>query len=253
MDTFTPRSMISGRIKAGREPAQMAAAEAASAVLGSENVALVYSCVQGDIWYLAAPAADVASHPSAATPLAAALPGTDHHEGDGAYLSDLANGLQAVLVKSGDSLHSFVGTPAMASRFTALEGASASHPCVGPGLPWQFPVSGSERREARLNVALTASGLLVALLAAAAWLWAAMDTNSQTELAKAMQQEQMTAWSGAAHTLEPQPYPKALADLQKAVAQAVREKGALVKFEYQNGQSTWTLNVQNRVVTGAAN
>lgn len=253
MDAFTPRSIISGRVKASRAPALETAAQAAAAVLGCDSVALVFSRVKDDIWYLAVPAADIASHPGTATPLAAALPGASHHEGDGAYLCDLANGLQAVVVKSGEALRSFVGTPAMTTRFAALEAAQASHTCSGPGLPWLLPAAVSQRRDARLKMAVTASGLLVAMLAAGAWLWAATDASEQTELTQAMRQDQLTAWTEAARTLEPAAYPSALADLQKAVAHAVKEKGALVKFEHQNGQSTWTLNVNNRVVTGAAN
>jgi hypothetical protein len=253
MDAFTPRSIISGQLKAGREPALEAAASAAAAVLGCESVAVVISRVQGQIWYLAAPAADLASHLGASTPMAAALPGASHHEGDAAYFCQLANGLQAMVVKTGDSLHSFVGTPAMASRFATLEGAQTCHSCSGPGLPWQFPAAAAERRENRLKIALTASALLLALLAGGAWLWAANDASSQLEQARALRQEQLGAWTEAARQLDPPAYPKALADLQKAVAQAVKEKGALVKFEHQNGHSSWTLNVDNRPVTGVAN
>jgi hypothetical protein len=253
MESFTPRSLISGRIKAERGQERETAAAAAAAVLGSESIALIYSRSQGDIWYLAAPAADLASHPASTTPLAAALPGAQGHEGDGAYLTDLSAGWQAVIVKNGDNLHSFVGTPAMVQRFAILEGAQASHTCTAPGMPWQFPSEVSQRREARLRTALTASALVVALLAAGTWLWAAHEVSQQIELRDVLRQEHLKAWTIAVRSLAPLSYPKALADLQKAIAQAIREKGVLVNFEYRDGRSTWTLNVNNRVVTGAAN
>ena len=253
MEIFTPRNFISGRVTAARGQALQAAAAAAATVLGTENIALIHTRNQDDVWYLAAPAADLASHPGEAIPLSAALPGAKNHKGDGAYVSDLVGGLQAVVVKQGDRLHSFVGTPAMVKRFAILEGATASHTCSGEGMPWQLPAEASKQRDARLKIALTASGLVLALLASGIWLWAARDVSHRTELRDALRQDHLKAWTTAVSMLEPPAYPKALADLQKAIAQAIKEKGVLVKFEHQNGRSNWTLNVNNRVVTGASN
>lgn len=253
MESFTPRSLIAGRLKAARGQELHAVTAAVTALLGTERIALVHSRTQGDIWYLAAPAADLASHPGASTPLSAALPGASHHEGDGAYTTDLAGGLQAVIVKQGENLHSFVGTPAMAKRFIALEGAKLSHACAAQGQAWQFPAEISRRRDARLSTAITASGLVVAVVAGGAWLWAAHSLGNLSTLHQELQQQHKTAWANALRTFEPQPYPKALANLQKAVEQAIKEKGALVQFEHKDSRATWTLNVNGRPVSGAAN
>jgi hypothetical protein len=253
MESFTPRSLIAGRLKAARGRELEAVSAAAAAILGTERLAVIHARTQGDIWYLAAPAADIASHPGATTPLGAALPGTSHHEGDGAYTTDLAGGLQAVVVKQGENLHSFVGTASMAKRFVALEGAKVSHPCAGQGQPWQFPVEMRRRQQARLNTVITASGLIVAVMAAGSWLWAAHSLSNQNEVREALQQQQKAAWASAVRALEAEPYPKALANLQKAVEQAVKEKGALVQFEHKDGRASWTLNVAGRPVSGAAN
>ena len=43
------------------------------------------------------------------------------------------------------------------------------------------------------------------------------------------------------------------ADLQKAIAQAKQEKAVLLKFEHQNGRSSWSMSVNGRVLTGASN
>jgi hypothetical protein len=252
MKIFTPRNLISGHIKVSRTKDVDAAADAAASVLGSDSVAVVCTRSLGEVWFLACPAADLASHPDALTSLAAALPGAPGHEGDGAYLCDLAGGLQAVVVKQGDNLHSFVGSPAMAQRFATLEQASATHVFVGKGLPWLVPVAARVKREARLTLAITASGLLVALFAAITWGWAARDVSRQTELREALQKERQKAWTAAVASLEPPAYPKALADLQKAVTHAVQEKGALVEFDHHDGRSTWILNANGRVVTGAS-
>jgi hypothetical protein len=222
-------------------------------VLGTEHLAVIYTRLLGDVWYLAAPAADLASHPNAASALAAALPGAPGYEGDGAYTADLAAGLQAVVVKKSDKQHCFVGSPAMVQRFAALEGATSTHACVGKGVVWQMPVAASLRRKALLQNMVVASGLVVAALSAVVWLWAARDVSYQTELRDALQKEHLKAWTGAVAALEPSSYPKALADLQKAVTQAAQERGNLVEFDYREGRATWTLNANGRAVTGASN
>jgi len=114
------------------------AAEAAGAILGTENLALIWTRTQKDIWYLAAPAADLASHPNSLSALAAALPGASGHGGDGAYVCDLDHGLRAVVAKRDGALHSFVGTPAMVQRFAELEGAGEPQACTGSGMPGSF-------------------------------------------------------------------------------------------------------------------
>jgi hypothetical protein len=253
MESFTPRNFISGHLQGKRNQALEAAATAAAGILGTENVALVCTWAKGDIWYLAAAADDLASHPDALCALGVALPGSSGHEGDGAYQCELAGGLQALVVKRGDALHSFVGTPAMAQRFAQQEAASTTHHCTGPGSPWQFPQAASQRRQARLQVAITASGVAVAVLAALTWGWAAYGVSQQEVLRATLLAEHQQAWDSALTLLTPQSNPKALADLQKAVAQAVQEKGALLQFEYQGGRSSWTLNANNRVITGASN
>jgi hypothetical protein len=254
MESFTPRNLIAGHLKGTRKNAMDAAATAAAGILGTENVALVCTWSKGDdIWYLATAAADLASHPEASCALGAALPGDKGHEGDGAYQCELAGGLCAVVVKQGDALHSFVGTPTMAQRFAQLEGAATTHSCSGPASPWQFPLAASLRRAAHLQTAITASGLVVAVLAALAWGWAAYGVSQQDTLRAALQVEHQQAWDSALTLLKPPANPKALTDLQKAVAQAVQEKGALVQFEYHDGHSSWTLNANGRVVTGASN
>lgn len=251
VQSYTPRSFVAGRISAQRGADASQAVAAAAGLLGTDNVAVIHRRSQGWIWYLAAPAADLASHAGAVSVLAAALPGAAGHEGDGAYTAALATGLQAVVVKHGEALHSFVGTPTLAERFARLDGAAATHICTGPGAPWQVPLSLALQRQARVQTAVSASGLVLAVLGALLWLWAAHDGAAQAAQRDLLLQEQQAALAEAQRLLEPQLYPKALADLQRAGAQAAREQGVLVKFEHANGRSNWTLDVDGRAVTGA--
>lgn len=252
MEFFTPRNLIAGRVKAARGREKQAVFAAATLLLGTEQLALVYSRTQGDVCYIAAPAADLASHPGCATPLAIALPGVRGHKGEGAYITDLAGGLQAAVVVQGQNLHSFVGTPAMVSRFVVLEGATETHACVDQGMPWQLAFEIIEQRQARLHNAITASGLVVALLAAGVWLWAASQISQLDELRATVQKEQLTAWKSTLGKLEAEPYPKALANLQRAIEQAGKAKGALVQFEHKEGRASWLLNINNKPEKGGS-
>lgn len=252
MQSFTPRSIIAGICPATRGRDADQAIDAAAGLLGCEQVALIHSRAAGQIWYLAAPAADLASHPESQSPLAAALPGMPGHEGDGAYTADLPGGLQAVVVKQGLQLHSFVGLPALVQRFIALEGAGSIHACAEKGRAWEFPASRSQRLAGRLQLALTASGLLVALLAALAWLWAAQSGGDQQVLQQQLRQQHQDAWQKSLRELDPPAYPLALQHFQRAVGQAVSERGSLLQFEYRDGRSIWRLKIDQRIVQGSA-
>ena len=253
MDSHTPRSLIAGRTVATRGRDLDAATAAAAAILGTEQLAVICSRVKGDIWYLAVPAVDLASHPNSASPLAAALPGMAQHEGDGAYTSDLGPGLQAVVVKKGPVLHSYVGTPTLVRRFIELEDVKAIHACTGGGNRWQTSAGLAARRDAMLNTAVTASGLAVAVIASMAWLWAARGANHVEGLRADIQAGHVAAWTTALRSVESPAYPPALANLNKAVEQAIKERGSLIQFEHKDGRATWTLNVNSRTVTGGTN
>ncbi len=261
MESFTPRSLISGRVKstslltrkASKTRDLQTAFAAAANILGTEHIALIHSRLKDDIWYLAAPAADLASHPKSATPLTAALPGARNHAGDGAYATDLANGLQAVVVKNGSNLHSFVGAPAMVQRFMTLEGVSNGHNCSEANLPWQYASEVTGRRESQLLIGITLSGLAVAVLAAATWLWAANRAPEIHPMHKQLQQSQQAAWQQAIQTVQkqvsPTAYPPALTHLQQAIEQASQLKGSLVQYDYKQGRASWSLDVNGELVS----
>jgi hypothetical protein len=247
---FTPRSIVSGRVPATSTKTYDAAFSAAAELLGTEHIALVHTQERSTVWYIACIAADLGSYPGGTTPLAAALPGAKGHEGDGAYITELANGLQAVIVKRGENLHSFVGTPPLVQRFIALEGATQTHPCVGPGKPWQLATEVTGRREARLLTGLTVSGVTVALIASAVWLWAAHNSTGHVARLDALRSQRAGEWATLARSLAPPAYPPPLAHLQKAVEQAIKEGGYLLQFEHQSGRSTWSINSNGRLING---
>jgi hypothetical protein len=252
MTLFTPRSILSGRVKAGHGRELDTAIDAASVVLGTQQLACISSRVGDNIWYLCAPAADLASHTQSSSPLAAALPGSPDHQGDGAYILDLAEDLQAVVVKQKSSLSSFVGNPVMVQRFITLEGLKESFSCPGNGLPWRFAHDAVVRREGRLQNIITLSALFVTVVASAIWLWEAYQRAPQEALRAKLRQEHNAALAIAVRALTPAAYPPALEHLNKAVSQTIKSGGALVQFEHKNGRSTWSLNVDDSIVTDTA-
>lgn len=249
MTIFTPKSIISGRITIERGRELDAAIAAASVVLGTQQLACISSRVGDNVWYLCAPAADLASHTHSRSPLAAALPGAPDHQGDGAYTLDFSEDLQAVVVKQGDSLRSFVGSPTMVRRFITLEGVSESFTCTGEGLPWRFAHDAAVRREGQLQNIITLSALLVTVAACGIWLWAATQRSPQEALSARLQQEHNAALATAVRAMTPPAYPPALEHLNTAVSNTIKSNGELVQFEHKNGRSNWSLNVNNSIVT----
>lgn len=249
MTTYTPKSIVAGRVKAGRGRDLDTAIAAASVVLGTQQLACISSRQGDDVWYLCAPSADLASHTQSSSPLAAALPGAPDHQGDGAYTLNLSPDLQAVVIKKGDSLQSFVGSHPMADRFIMLEGFKESCPCIGKGLPWRFSSEALVHREGRIQNLITMGGLFVSLVACGLWVWSAYQRSPQEALNAKLQQEHSAALATAVRALTPPAYPPALEHLNKAVSNAIKSSGALVQFEHKNGRSSWSLNVNNRIVT----
>lgn len=252
MNVFTPRSILSGRVKAGHGRELDTAIAAASVVLGTPQLACISARAGDNIWYICAPAADLASHTQSSSPLAAALPGAPGHQGDGAYILDLSENLQAVLVKQKNSLSSFVGTPVMVQRFITLEGLKESFPCPGDGLPWRFAHDAVVRRDGRLQNTVTLSALAVTVVACGTWLWAAYQRTPQETLRAQLQKEHNAALAIAVRAMTPAAYPPALEHLNKAVSQTIKSGGALVQFEHKNGRSNWSLDINNSIVTETA-
>ena len=61
MELFTPRSLIAGRLTGGQGRAVPSAMQAAAAVLGTAQVALLCATDKDQVWYLAAPASEFAT------------------------------------------------------------------------------------------------------------------------------------------------------------------------------------------------
>ena len=172
MKPYTPRSVIAGRVPATKRNALHAARRSAAALMGTDQVAVFCSVHSGQAWYLAVLASELAGNPETATPLTAALPGAPEHQGDGAYITDVEGGLQAVVVRAGDSISSFVGTPVMVNRFMVLNQVATCHVCAAPGQHWNMPASEGRASAPWVNfVALF--GQALALLALVVWWWAA--------------------------------------------------------------------------------
>lgn len=255
MESFVPRSVIAGRIDGVRGRARQRAAEAAAALLGTRQVALVCSQQAEAVWYIAAPARDLSSHLGATCPLSAALPQSSGHQGDAAYTALIEGGLQAVLVKRGSELKSFVGTAEMVQRFIAMEACSSTHACETAGESWTFPDgdgSSPSGRIDRLAGWFSLAGLVVALLACGVWWSATSQSALQQQESEDLQLVHQAAARAALKALDPPAYPQALLYLQKAVEESAQEGGRLLQFEYREGRASWSLEVAGQTLNRGA-
>lgn len=116
--TYTPEHTISAFIElpTGINPIE-AIWHTSSIALDTEKICLIYTLADDGVYFIAAPALDLLGYPDSATPLAAALPGNEHHQGDGAYLCSIGNNLFAVMIKGKESLSCFIGDQASVLQF----------------------------------------------------------------------------------------------------------------------------------------
>ena len=118
-EEYTPRTFITGYIHVPPTEKRYRDAiwHAAAVALDTDAVRLICERTGDGVYYLAAPAADFANHPLAVSVLAAALPNTPGHQGDGAYCCELGSGIVAAIKKGNESLESYIGEHRDIERF----------------------------------------------------------------------------------------------------------------------------------------
>lgn len=232
---YTPREFVSGFIEPPRGVKPLEAAwHAAAVALETERVRLVQREADGGLYFLAANSGDFVSHPNAVTPLAAAIPGSPWHQGDGAYFSDLGSGLVAVVVKAPKSLKCYVGGRDEALLFA--QGHAAHWP--QEGAPWVGFRQYESRQARRLahwaivsGMALAAAFIAVTVLAAATA--ATLTHRKDAAIERVRAEQQRTAGQLGARPQD------AYAEYRKLSGAVVTLGGRLIRFESAQGVSSW--------------
>lgn len=226
---YTPRELVSGYIKSapGLNPLE-AVWHTASATLESERIRLVHRLADNGIYFIAADAADFAGHPDSKSPLSAALPGAEGHQGDGAYFADIGAGTIAVVIKDANSLRCYVGDRAEVAQFA--NGYTAFWPDSLECDSWvgfRHLESRHAQRLATVFVAvcavLTALFLMIAI--AASWRYAVVSTRTDTAVNEIRAKEQKVA--GELNAVQPD----AFADYRSLLAPVLEKGGRLIHFE----------------------
>jgi hypothetical protein len=134
-----------------------------------------------------------------------------------------------------------------------MHGFDSAYMCTQSEMAWDLGRPLTPSRAGRIVNAVTNIGWSVALLAGLFWMWAGWSVSEIYRQTDLQHTEQQAALKSAMASLAPEPYPKALEALQKAVEQAARDGGTLVQFEHKGSRSTWTLSVEGQLVQGSFN
>lgn len=118
LETYTPDNIISSYIEIpkGVDPTEAIWHESAIA-LDTEQICFIYSADEEGLFFIASPAVSLLGKNNYSTPLAAALPNNEDHQGDGAYITTIGNNLYAIAVKDNKTLRSFVGDKVSVLQF----------------------------------------------------------------------------------------------------------------------------------------
>jgi Tfp pilus assembly protein PilE len=117
---FTPENTIASFIElpAGTNPLE-AIWHTSSVALDTEQICFIYSLSDDGVYFIAAPALTFLHKKNTTSPLAAALPGNEQHQGDGAYICPIGSSLYAVAIKGVESLSCYIGDKATVLQFAA--------------------------------------------------------------------------------------------------------------------------------------
>lgn len=258
---FLPKSLIAGSLPLGKgaSPTQVAY-NSASLALNTERLCLITSVLGNRVYYLAGDASEFASQQNASTVLSTALPGSRMHRGDGVYFALLSDkGQMACIVVKDKTLKCFVGAPAEAERFPAVENASdlpvyhlhSTGEKFGALTPWR-QLSDYDRDENRkLAKAILSTGAANALVMATVWVACSFyvaQASEQSSDYKAMA-EAMLSEASASLARSSSSRHMGWQELQDVSRFAREHKGRIQAFELKDGRISWQLEIPT-FVTG---
>ncbi|MBU3654877.1 MAG: hypothetical protein FGM23_00730 [Alphaproteobacteria bacterium] len=180
LEIYTPDNLLAGAVPLGGGNPRDVVYHHASVALDTEQVQLIYTVEGQYAYYIAAPSYLFAGHAESITPMAAALPGTKGHRGDGAYIAPSETGF-AVVIRRGVNLYSFVGDRQSAEAFVARYGVDIYAADNALALPWEGYYVGEMKRVNRASFWATLAGAVVAIIAACLWMILASQTASMEQ------------------------------------------------------------------------
>jgi|GEM_PF-2594479 len=234
-DVFTPKGFVSGFIPCPADVNPIEAAWHASVIaLDTERVRLLHQEADEGIYFIAADAADFLAHPNGETNLVSALPGSAGHKGDGAYFTDMNNGVFGVVVKKAGVLDCYIGEKRDALKFA--DGMDHFYPAESGA--WvgfrQLEARDAKKLANRLIIAaLSLTALFFLISVATSVLSSVFEGHKKDSINKIRAMQQATATQFNSQEVN------AYADYRNASSAIVATGGRVVKFNSQNGTTTW--------------
>lgn len=247
VDVYTPDSVIAAALPlaGGESPREIAYNNAAYA-LDREDIHLIYSTEGGVVYYVAAASEDFAGHMSAVTPLAAALPGTKGHQGDGAYVAIAESGY-AVVVKKESEMYSYVGDRQAVDAFISQNGVSTYSATEAAALPWEGYNLGTISRATKLARVAIVAGCVFSFFTFLAWFAiASLGSDVDKEAASLKRETEQSVQSAARQLNEfsTQPLIEDLRRMQSMIARATEYSGFVKVYRIrEGGEVVWQIEL----------
>ena len=251
IDVYTPDSVIAAALPYSSERPRDVAYNNAAYALDREDVHLIYTTDGDTVYYVAAASEDFAGHFSAVSPLAAALPGTKGHQGDGAYVAIAESGY-AVVIKKESEMFSYVGDRDSVDAFIQSHDVPTYSSSDNDALPWEGYNLGSMSRATKVAKTAIVFGCIFVFATFLAWFGIASLSDNVEAEAESLRRESETSIKNAAremNTFTAQPLVKDIKDLQTLI-QLCSEVGGYVHFYEKIGkEESWEVHLPTWVTS----
>lgn len=240
---FTPINFIAGCIPTTRN-AREAAWHAAVGALDTEAVKLIVTEYKNKTWYLAAPAVAFASYDGAGSSLSAALPGTPGHQGDGAYIAQIADRQVGVVIVSAGTVKSFVGDRDEAEEFARQHGAASIDMALSTPMQWEGYGEALVRESRTIAKLAMNIGALTAISIFALWIGFGAATgwsNARIDKTQADLDRNISVMVATVNANLDNPVRKSLQEIQALSANVLSAKGVIPIYQVKAGQTYWEM------------
>lgn len=235
--------MIAGAIPLFDGNVDAAIHELAQDILDTRRVALIVARHDNHAYYIALPAATLASYPDFKSALTAALPSHPDHRGDGAYVQ-YNSPLAVALIKKGSTLRLLINTAQVIDDEIANAGLDTID--VREFQPWKIELQATLQRRAadQLSMKVTKFSAIYAATTIMLYVVSAIVGGAISGRSDISVQAQVASANLAlANFSTVSPLSEQLARLQHVSSVAVRAGGWIEEYSHEKGVETFLLKL----------
>lgn len=243
---YLPSDLVGGAVPQVPGTEEEAVWNAAAHACGTEKVNYCYTVENGRCWYLACPAASLASNPDSWCPLAAALPGnSEHWDKETVYLYE-QEGMASALRWEPESGRMQVFLGAARTLLPRIQSMDANFVTINPEtatkVPWKNRALKTEKLARATANTLLYAGLLVNFIAIIVLIFQFVITNfveRDLDVVAIQTEKASTDLMVNAYNALQSDTIKHMVRIQELLDSLQKIDGTLVKYEVDKGQVKW--------------